>query len=84
MLRRLLGTGTIGVNSYHHQGIREPAPSLRVEARAPDGLVEAVTCPTRRFLLGVQWHPEFSYRTESSSAAIFRAFVESCTRFRNA
>lgn len=84
MLRRLLGTGTIGVNSCHHQGIREPAPALRVEARAPDGLVEAVACPSRRFLLGVQWHPEFSYRTESSSAAIFRAFVESSARFRNA
>lgn len=78
MLHTLLGTEKLGVNSYHHQGVREVAAGLQVEATAPDGLIEALSCPERRFLLAVQWHPEFNYRTEPTSEKIFRAFVKSC------
>ena len=78
LLRSLLGVGSMDVNSCHHQGIRTVASPLRVEATAPDGLVEAVSCPGRRFLLGVQWHPEFSFRTDPFSTAIFRVFVDRC------
>ena len=69
---------TLGVNSCHHQGIKTLAPGLRVEATAPDGLVEAVSCQNRKFLLAVQWHPEFNYHVELSSMKIFQQFVESC------
>lgn len=78
MLSAITGRRTLGVNSYHHQGIRRLAPSLTAEAHAPDGLVEAVSCPTHPFLLAVQWHPEFSFRTDEASRAIFRAFTEHC------
>lgn len=80
MLRGLLGREELGVNSYHHQGIRALAGPLRAEARAPDGLVETISCPEHPFLLAVQWHPEFSFRTDAASRAIFRAFVEHCAR----
>jgi putative glutamine amidotransferase len=52
------------VNSVHHQGIRQLGKDLRVEAVSPeDGLVEAVSYkdPRHKFVVGVQWHPEFSH-----------------------
>ncbi|MFB9234357.1 gamma-glutamyl-gamma-aminobutyrate hydrolase family protein [Plantactinospora siamensis] len=49
--------GSDAVNSYHHQGVADPG-DLRVTGWADDGLIEAVEDPGRRFLLGVQWHPE--------------------------
>lgn len=78
MLSRITGAQELGVNSYHHQGIRLLAPGLTAEAHAPDGLVEAVSCPGHPFMLAVQWHPEFSFRTDEASRAIFRAFAARC------
>jgi putative glutamine amidotransferase len=76
-LRQLFGVDEIGVNSLHGQGIRDLAPTLAVEAVAPDGLVEAVSAPRHAgFLIGVQWHPEWAWRTNPQSAALFGAFGE--------
>jgi putative glutamine amidotransferase len=47
----------VGIHCYHHQGVAH-AGTLTVTGRAEDGLAEAVEDPTRRFVLGVQWHPE--------------------------
>ncbi len=77
-LAALLGRETLAVNSCHHQGIDRLSPRLLPMAEAADGLVEAVYLPERRFVWAVQWHPEFSYRHEESSRAIFRAFVGAC------
>jgi putative glutamine amidotransferase len=52
----LMGDDT-EVNSYHHQGVADPG-SLTVTGSADDGVAEALEDPARRFLLGVQWHPE--------------------------
>ena len=75
-LRRRLGVERLAVNSAHHQAIRALAPGLRAMAFAPDGLTEAFWMPERRFLWGVQWHPEQLCGTDEASRAIFRAFVE--------
>lgn len=75
-LHGCLGVDILPVNSYHHQGIRTLAKGLEVMAAAPDGIAEAVCKPDRRFLWAVQWHPEFSYRTDENSRKVFRAFVE--------
>ena len=77
-LSALLRRETLPVNSCHHQGIKALAPQLRAMAVAEDGLIEAVWRPVSRFFWAVQWHPEFAFRTDPASAAIFRAFVESC------
>lgn len=77
-LRTLIRKDSISVNSYHHQGIRELAPSLKPMAYALDGLVEAVYSPKHYFLWAVQWHPELSYTTDENSRKIFRAFVDRC------
>jgi putative glutamine amidotransferase len=57
------------VNSYHHQGVAHPG-WLTPSAWADDGLIEALEAPARRFVLGVQWHPE-----ESGDIRLFQALV---------
>jgi putative glutamine amidotransferase len=47
----------VEINCYHHQGVADPG-TLTVTGHADDGLPEAVEDPRRRFVLGVQWHPE--------------------------
>ncbi|MBC7208987.1 MAG: gamma-glutamyl-gamma-aminobutyrate hydrolase family protein, partial [Pseudomonas sp.] len=67
------------VNSLHSQGIDRLAPGLRVEARAPDGLVEAVSMPDAPgFVVGVQWHPEWRFAENPVSLRLFEAFREAC------
>ena len=71
-----VGVREMGVNSYHHQGIRTLGRGLQVAATAPDGMVEAVYLPDHRFALAVQWHPEFSRLSDENSRKIFAAFVK--------
>ena len=69
------------VNSIHTQGIQRLAPGLRVEARAPDGLVEAVSVQDgKAFALAVQWHPEWQVSSNPIYLAIFQAFGDACRR----
>ena len=74
-LSALLGRTELGVNSYHHQAIKALPPGLGEMARSEDGLVEAVYLPDKSFVWAVQWHPEFSFRTDENSRKIFSAFV---------
>jgi putative glutamine amidotransferase len=74
----LFGVGEIAVNSLHSQGIDQPAPPLFVEAVAPDGQIEAVSLPEARFVVGVQWHPEYKLLENPSSRALFNAFLRAC------
>ena len=78
LLTSLAGTSEIMVNSLHSQGIDRPAPGLRVEAVAPDGQIEAVSLPQARFVVGVQWHPEYKATDNPFSSALFFAFAEAC------
>ena len=73
-LAALLGKAELGVNSYH-QVIRMLAPGLVEMARSEDRLVEAVYLPDKTFVWAVQWHPEFSFRTDENSRKLFSAFV---------
>lgn len=73
-LASILGLPVLEVNSLHHQACRDLAPGLQAVARAPDGLVEALELPGRRFALAVQWHPEcFPHAPEMR--ALFSHFV---------
>mgnify|MGYP003430710207 CR=1 FL=1 len=59
-LQGILGEGTIPVNSIHHQAVDRLGEGLVAAARCPDdGIVEGLEMPARRFVVGVQWHPEF-------------------------
>src|SRR5688572_20274815 len=75
MLFKLAGQRRITVNSLHWQGVDRLAPDLAVEARAPDGLVEAFRVKSApSFALAVQWHPEWKVMTNAFSQALFAEF----------
>jgi gamma-glutamyl-gamma-aminobutyrate hydrolase PuuD len=64
------------VNSRHHQAIDRVGGGLHVSARDPeDGVIEAVERPDRRFVVGVQWHPENQAPSDEHQASLFRAFA---------
>ena len=64
------------VNSAHHQAVKAAAPGLKVNAVAPDGVIEGIEDPTRRYFIGVQWHPEFSI--DPGDAKLFAALIQAC------
>ena len=79
-LHRLCGVTVIAVNSLHNQGIDTLAPGLVIEGVAPDGTIEAVRVvasqagPAGGYAVGVQWHPEYDWPSDSLSRAIFEQF----------
>jgi len=77
-LFRLLGTETLLVNSYHHQGVRQKAAALSVMAVSQDGLVEGLYRKDKRFIWGIQWHPEFIYKEDKNQRKIVKEFVRAC------
>lgn len=78
VLEQILKTDQFQVNSYHHQGIKDLSSELLPVATAPDGLIEAVEMPGKKFVLAVQWHPEFSYRHDPYNIHLFSAFIHAC------
>ena len=74
-LAEILGAPMLQVNSLHHQGIKDLAPILKATAFAPDGLIEGIELPDRKFALAVQWHPEWMTEHEEMRK-LFRMFVE--------
>lgn len=83
LLESIVGQSTITVNSIHGQGINRLAPGLRIEATAPDGLVEAFSVPAATgFNLCVQWHPEWQAARDPVSLLLFKAFGAACHAYR--
>ena len=78
LLRSIVGKALMQVNTSHHQAVRTPGPGTRVNATAPDGVIEGVEHPGHRFCLGVQWHPEFLI--DPGDTLIFGALVEAAGR----
>lgn len=78
-LEAIVGSAPIEVNSAHGQGVNRLAVGLRVEATAPDGLIEAVSMPSASaFNLCVQWHPEWQAANNPVSMRLFGAFGAAC------
>ncbi len=78
LLHRVVGADTMQVNSAHHQAVASPGPHAAVNATAPDGVIEGVEDPRRRFCLGLQWHPEFLI--DPGDRRVFDAFVAAASR----
>ena len=76
---RLEGSDSLEVNSRHHQALKALGEGLVTTATAPDGVIEAVEDPNRRFWVGVQWHPENFWRT-GEFRALFEGFIKAATR----
>lgn len=81
LLQKIAGQDRLQVNSLHWQGIQTLGRDLAVEARAPDGVIEAfrVAGPLS-FALGLQWHPEWQFAKNPFSSALFAAFGEASRR----
>jgi putative glutamine amidotransferase len=71
----IFGETLLNVNSLHHQGLKDIAPSLRVAGHAPDGLVEIVEIPDHPYAVAVQWHPEW-LTDQPSMQRLFKSFVD--------
>lgn len=82
-LRALLDADSVDVNSLHGQAVNRLAEGLVVEARAPDGVIEAFSKPTAPgFNLAVQWHPEWQAATNPVSMRLLTAFGAACADYR--
>ena len=79
MRERLADADTCEVNSRHHQAVKTVANGFIVSATAPDGVIEAIEDPSRRFCVGVQWHPENFFRT-GEFRPLFEDFLEASTK----
>jgi len=75
-LYRITERAEMQVNSAHHQAVDAAAPGLKVNALAPDGVVEGIEDPARRWFIGVQWHPEFAI--DPGDNRIFESFLAAC------
>lgn len=74
-VRVLAGTAQAEVNSWHHQSVLDPGQGLRITARAPDGVVEAVEwADDSNWIVGVQWHPE-RMPNDPLAQALFRELI---------
>jgi putative glutamine amidotransferase len=84
LLASITGRASFEVNSVHGQGVKQLAAGLRVEAVAPDGLVEAFSVPDAPgFNLCLQWHPEWQAAGNPVSMQILRAFGAAAARYRD-
>jgi putative glutamine amidotransferase len=84
MLADLAGGTTLTVNSLHAQGIDRLAEGLAVEATAPDGIIEAVRLDDPdRFVIAIQWHPEWGVAETPFAQKLFAAFGEAARDYRD-
>lgn len=76
LLERFGLPATFTVNTLHQQGVDTPAPALTVEAVSEDGIIESLSIPSKRFVLGTQWHPEGDFHLSATSRRIFEVYGE--------
>jgi len=82
VLADIAGQGGFMVNSVHFQGIDRLAQTLKIEARAPDGLIEALSVNgAKGFTLAVQWHPEWQFDLNPLYRSIWSAFGQACADY---
>jgi putative glutamine amidotransferase len=82
LLAALANSGSAPVNSHHHQAIDTVGRDLVATAWSADGVVEALEDPRPgRFVVGVQWHPEYGWRNDGFSQALFSRFMAETSRY---
>lgn len=74
-LQRFLSCNQCRINSLHNQGIDKLGRDLRVSARDLDGIVQGIEDPSKPFVIGVQWHPEFLLLLRRQRR-LFRSLIE--------
>ncbi|MGN1214407.1 MAG: gamma-glutamyl-gamma-aminobutyrate hydrolase family protein [Bacteroidaceae bacterium] len=85
LLASILGEGRFAVNSFHHQAVASVGSGLRVSAKSPDGIIEAIESNEGKSLLGVQWHPEsFHKSADNPMKPLFEWLVGEAAEYRAA
>ena len=74
----IIGEYNISVNSRHNYEIK--GSNLIVSARSDDGVIEAIEDSTKKFFIGLEWHPEDMVNFDDYSKKIFRAFINACNK----
>ncbi|HWQ09340.1 MAG TPA: gamma-glutamyl-gamma-aminobutyrate hydrolase family protein, partial [Holophaga sp.] len=82
-LEGIMGGGTLRVNSFHHQAVKQLGGHLKVGALSRDGIIESIEADDDRFLLGIQWHPECLTRRYPEFVKLFRSLVEAAANQRD-
>lgn len=75
-LHEITGRDEFSVNTAHREALRQALDGFVVNAVAPDGVIEGIEVPGKRFMLGVQWHPEFFATEGDPNFELFKALVE--------
>lgn len=84
-LNEIIGKCETKVNSRHHQSVKDVRDGFVITARSADGVIEAIEDPLKRFVIGVQYHPERMFKEPDSlelqehSAKLFTAFIDACS-----
>ena len=81
-LNQIIGKHTDEVNSAHHQAVREMGEGFKVTARTQEGIIEAMENRSKRFVLGVQYHPERMIETadfQEHRRKLFEAFIQAAS-----
>ena len=73
-LYKIIKKSSIKVNSAHHQSIKNAGKGLTINAIAPDGVIEGIEDPSKKFCIGVQWHPEFMIK--ESDKLLIKSFIK--------
>ena len=81
-LSEAIGFGTHHINSYHHQAIKVLAPGFSAAAVSSDGIIESIYCKHKKYVLGVQWHPERDYHAVPDSKKILDKFIKVCSELK--
>jgi putative glutamine amidotransferase len=82
LLSQITGESVAEVNSAHHQAVNEEGDGFVVTARTTDGIIEAMENPSKRFVLGVQYHPERMLKEpnlEEHATKLFSVFINACS-----
>lgn len=80
LLHKIIGKEKIKVNTAHTEALVELPRSVQVNAVASDGVIEGIELPSKRFAIGVQWHPEFFARSGAADFILLKAFIEAATK----
>lgn len=75
-LAGLVGAGQLGVNSAHHQAVKDVGAGLVVTAHAPDDIIEGLEHPGHPFCIGVQWHPEAMIESQPVMLCLFEGLTQ--------
>ncbi len=79
LLHDIIGETHIQVNSAHHQAVENEPAGVKINAHAPDGVIEGIEATNMSFCLGVQWHPEFEIT--DADVRILAAFVQAAREY---